>query len=302
MKVSRSHKILATVAYADIFNYPLTREEVSYWGVGGIQGNVRHSSFLEVKRAGKTTYFFLKGRSRVVSLRTTRAKIAVRKWNRISHTMNYFHLIPTLQLVGVTGGLAVHNAKESDDIDVFFVARKHSMWITRLLVTLLAEFLGVRRKPEDGSVADKICLNMFMSDNELELPKAERDLFAAHEVLQMVPLWEVGETYREFLLANRWTAVFLPRAYKDKLRQATHDRPRPHSPVVRNVLSMILVCVEPVVRYMQLWYMRKRRTNEVIRSGMIRFHPRDAREWVKENLQHRLRLYHIPLDKIFYGR
>lgn len=302
MNVSRPHKILATVAYADIFHYPLTGEEVSYWGVGGIQGKVGHASFLEVKRAGSIQYFFLKGRSRIVSLRTTRANIAIHKWNRINRTMNYFRLIPTLQLVGVTGGLAVCNAKESDDIDVFFIAKKHSMWITRLLVTLLAELLGVRRKPDDGSVADKICLNMFMSDNELELPRTEHDLFAAHEVLQMVPLWEAEETYRKFLLANRWVAVFLPRAYKDKLRRPTHSGLPLRSSIVRNAFSMILVCFEPVARHMQLWYMRKRRTKEVIRSGMIRFHPRDAREWVKEKLQDRLQLYHIPLDKIFYGR
>ena len=44
--------------------------------------------------------------------------------------------------------------------------------------------------------------------------------------------------------------------------------------------------------------MNNRRTNEVIRSGMIRFHPRDARQWVRKNTLP-LKRQHIPLDKIF---
>lgn len=302
MNVSRPQKILATVAYADIFNFPLTWDEVSYWGIGGIQGKLRLFSYVDVKRHGSIRYIFLKNRNSVVSLRTKRATIAVHKWNKIKFVMRFFLLIPTIKLIGVTGGLAMNNAKMSDDIDVFFVTSKQSMWITRLFVTILAECLGVRRKPEDGSVADKICLNMFMSENELELPRVEQDLFAAHEVLQMVPLWDAGGIYRKFLLANRWAVRFLPSAYKDKLRQASHYRTHRSILVLRSVFSILLTSVEPFAQFVQLWYMRNRRTNEVIRSGMIRFHPRDARTWVKEKLRDRLRYYHIPLDKIFYGR
>lgn len=59
--------------------------------------------------------------------------------------------------------------------------------------------------------------------------------------------------------------------------------------------------VERLARFIQLWYMRKRRTTEVISDRVLRFHPRDARIWVKDTLQKRLAPFNIPLDNIFYA-
>ena len=299
MNVSKFQKAIATVAYADIFNYPLTREEISYWAVGWLHEMPPGTKHLETKRRGGKEYFFLSGRSHIVALRQVRKKIAVRKWHRIYHIMNYFRFIPTLLLVGVTGGLAVDNAKENDDIDVFFITRRNTIWVTRSIVTLVAEWLGVRRRPDAKTVTDTICLNMFMAEDALGLPKAEQDLFAAHEVLQMVPLWEREGAYQKFLRANAWTKKYLPNAYK-KVYQGI--RIRYYGSVIRNTLTVLLSFVEPFAKIFQLWYMNNRRTNEVIRSGMIRFHPRDARQWVREKYASRLKRQHIPLDKIFYRR
>ena len=302
MNVSKFQKAIATVAYADIFNYPLTREEISYWAVGGLHEMPPGTKHLETKRRGGKEYFFLSGRSHIVALRQVRKKIAVRKWHRIYHIMNYFGFIPTLLLVGVTGGLAVDNAKENDDIDVFFITRRNTIWVTRSIVTLVAEWLGVRRRPDAKTVTDTICLNMFMAEDALGLPKAEQDLFAAHEVLQMVPLWEREGVYRTFLRANRWVNYFLPRAWEERLSVAGQTEPRKSKNIALSFVRVVISLFEPIARFTQLWYMNNRRTNEVIRSGMIRFHPRDARQWVREKYASRLKRQHIPLDKIFYRR
>lgn len=302
MNVSRTQKAIATVAYADIFAYPLTREEIVHWAVGGMSELPSGIKSLHRTPAGGNEYVHLPGRARIVNLRRIRKHIATRKWHRIYHVMKYFRFIPTLLLVGVTGGLAVDNAKEQDDIDVFFITRKNTLWITRSLVTLGAEWLGVRRRPDDGVVADKICLNMFMAEDALGLPSGEQDLFAAHEVLQMVPLWEREGVCHRFLSANSWVRYFLPHAWKERLRivgQTTERKPK-YTPT--SVLSLLFPLLEPIAMYAQLRYMNNRRTNEVIRSGMIRFHPHDARQWVKEKFAVRLRQQHIPLDKIFYRR
>lgn len=302
MNVSRIQKAIATVAYADIFAYPLTREEVIYWSVGGVSEVPPGIKHLHVRLAAGNEYFHLPGRVRIVNLRRIRKRIAALKWHRIYHLMKYFRFIPTLLLVGVTGGLAVDNAKKQDDIDVFFITRKNTLWITRSLVTLGAEWLGVRRRPDDGAVADKICLNMFMAEDALGLPSGEQDLFAAHEVLQMVPLWEREGVYHKFLSANPWVRYFLPRAWQERIRIAEQTAERKPTSTAAFVLSLLFPLMEPIAKFVQLRYMNNRRTNEVIRSGMIRFHPRDAREWVREKLAVRLRLQHIPLDKIFYRR
>jgi len=300
MNVSRTQKVIATVAYADVFTYPLTRDEIIYWAIGGVSRMPATGRSLETTEYNGTEYVHLPGRGKAVPQRVKKKVIAAHKWHRIYHIMNHFHFIPTLLLVGVTGGLAVDNAKEEDDIDVFFISRKHTVWVTRMIVTLVAEGLGIRRRPNDGSVADKICLNMFMSEDALELPENERDLFAAHEVLQMVPLWQREGVYRRFLSANRWVNYFLPRAFRERMSVADQV-----SSVSAGFLGpLVVVCrlLEPLAKYVQLWYMNSRRTNEIIRAGMIRFHPRDARLWVREKFESRLKLRHIPLDKFFYHR
>jgi len=53
---------------------------------------------------------------------------------------------------------------------------------------------------------------MFVS--EPALPESERDLFSAHEVLQMEPVFDRGNTYKKFLLANKWVKTFLPNAWR----------------------------------------------------------------------------------------
>jgi len=50
----------------------------------------------------------------------------------------------------------------------------------------------------------------------------------------------------------------------------------------------LLNLVETSLKKFQLWYMRNRRTTEVIKNGVIRFHPEDARVWVMEKYKERL--------------
>lgn len=289
--MSRStERIITAVSYSDVFDYPLTEEEVLAWsGVrsfppGHIRGLVRAGGF--VVRAG---------REKIITLRKKRARIAVAKWARARRVGALLGRIPTVMLVGVTGGLSVNNADTRDDIDIFIIARRGTLWSTRLATTLLADFLGLRRKPGSLEVADKICLNMFMSDDALSLPVSERDLFSAHEVLQMVPVFDRQDTYNTFLRANRWVARFAPNMWKRVGKGMGASRLEDPSYTVA-----VFRLFEQVVRACQLWYMGQRRTSEVIRQGVIRFHPRDAREWIRERLEIRLHKWRIPLDKVFY--
>ncbi|MBI3385590.1 hypothetical protein HY031_00730 [Candidatus Gottesmanbacteria bacterium] len=141
---------------------------------------------------------------------------------------------------------------------------------------------------------------MFMSEDAVKVQKDEQDLFTAYEVLQMVPLWERERAYKKFLSANRWVSNFLPNAWERRQQGSVGTKYGLGS--VSRIFLPILYFVEPVARSVQLWYMNKRRTSEVIRQGVLRFHPRDARIWVREAFAMRLARHNLPLDKIFYGR
>lgn len=294
---------VATVLYADIFDYPLTDEEGDRWMIAGDAfRTARHGLGMERHKAGNRTYVVAPGRKHIIAIRQARMKIAEAKWRAVRRMITMFARIPTICLVGVTGGLAVENADAEDDIDIFIITDKRTLWITRCMVTIATDVMGIRRRPNESSVANKVCLNMFMARGALALPYSDRDLFSAHEVLQMVPVWDRDGTYREFLLSNRWVEHFLPNAWKEKVTNKRKGATSKDNQFALSAVCFLLSLFEPLAKILQLWYMRRHKTTEVIRPGMLRFHPRDARDWVKKRYALRLMRYNIPLDNIFYRR
>jgi hypothetical protein len=302
MIVSLEDRIYATVAYADIFDFPLTISEIRYWMIGHASIPRKLPSRLTRIRLGSQDYITLKGRQVLVTTRKRREQIALHKWSRAVLVGNWLRWIPSILLVGVTGGLAMENAKANDDIDLFFITAPNTLWTSRLLVTVVTQVLGVRRTPNNTHVADSICLNMFMAQSSLTLAKSEQDLFAAHEVLQMQPLWQRENMYRQFLLANRWVQSYVPAAWAYKMKSKSVAVRKNKSKFLLATVCFLLALIEPFARLFQLWYMQKRRTTEVIEKGVLRFHPRDARLWIKKKYADRFLKANIMLEFFYFMR
>jgi hypothetical protein len=239
-------------------------------------------------------YVFLPGRAHLVSKRKTREAWSRKKWPMARRAALLLRHVPGILCVGVTGALAVGNAGKDDDIDLLCLTRRGWLWTGRLFATLLLDMLGIRRRPGDTNVSDKMCLNMFLAEDSFALPRGERDLFSAHEVLQMVPLWERDGAYGKFLRANSWVKEFLPNAWEQK-----YPVPSIQYQEKQNTAFSLL---ESAATWLQLRHMERRRTNEVITEGALRFHPKDARVWVRDAFARRARRLEIPLDKFFPRR
>ncbi len=296
--IRAQQNIIATIAYRDIFDYPLTRAEIHLWGVGGGVPRIFTLPRGLIQRDG---YVVFVGRECIVGHREQKHASGRTKWETARKAGRMLSRIPTVMCIGVTGGLAMDNAADSDDIDLFFICRRGTLWITRMLVTIVSECMRIRRRPHDHRVSDKVCLNMFMAEDNLEVPHAEQDLFSAHEVLQMKPLWDRGSIHRRFLDANSWVAYFLPNAWMN-VRTNALTVSHANNMILYKAIYVLARCIEPIAKWAQLAYMKNKRTNEVIRSGMIRFHPHDARVWIREKYQKRLKRWDIPIDKFFYHR
>ncbi len=284
--------ILHTIIYSDIFDYPLTKDEIGKWLIG--TNNIEHitkDKIEEIKLIKrKNGFYFLKGMDKLVSIRKERKKYSEEKLNKTCKIINRIKLIPSVKLIGITGALAMDNGKKEDDIDLFIITSSGLLWTTRLLVTLLVEMTGMRRHPQEKNVNNKICLNMFMDENNLEIPKKEQDLFSAHEVMQMKPLWDKDKTYQKFLYANKWVKKFLPNAVLSYNKEPALTR-RGRQITKNNKANIFLDLVEVFCKRFQLWYMRKRRTAEVIKEGVIRFHPQDARTWIMDRYYRKINNY-----------
>lgn len=273
--------ILHTVIYADIFDYPLTEAEIWRYWIGKPVKFVRFREALaQLRKKGlireKEGYYVLKQRISVIKLRQQRAQFAGKKMLVAKKAAGILKLIPFVWFIGISGALSMQNSPKEDDIDFFIISSPRKLWITRLLSTILLDFFALRRKPGETRYADKICLNMFMDESAMSLPKKERDLYSAHEVAQLKPIVNKFETYDRFLSANKWVQNYLPHAVKKN-----NYRKKKISSDGQNSFSVM----EKISKSIQLSYMSKKRTKEVINRDLLRFHPIDARERVMKNYQ-----------------
>jgi hypothetical protein len=212
--------IVQAVAYADVFDYPLTADEVHRYliGVAASRGTIRtmlsNGRLVPHLLARSGRYFTLVGRERAVDTRRGRATTAADYWRRAVRYGHVMGNLPFVRMVAVTGALAMDNMADGD-IDYLIVTEPGRLWICRALVVALVRAAALR--------GTQLCPNYFLSERALEL--GERNLFIAHEVAQMVPLAGI-ETYQRLRTLNRWTDAFLPNAGGPPRRVAPVE-PRP---------------------------------------------------------------------------
>ena len=197
------HSVFQTLAYADVFDYPLTAPEVYRYLTS------EKASFAEVAQALTDEsrfarvgdYFTLRGREGIVEIRKQRARIAARLWGKAVRYGRIIASLPFVQMVAVTGSLSMNNTDAGKDVDYMIVTAPNRLWTCRalaLLVARLAKLEGV-----------SLCPNYLITTNALTLN--ERSLYVAHELVQMVPLSGM-DLHQEMLRLNDWIYDHLPNA------------------------------------------------------------------------------------------
>jgi hypothetical protein len=199
---------LRTVAYADLFDYPLTVPEVYRYLAGvaaplsTVQEALENGRQLGHWLARRRGYVTLVGREAIVETRLYRESISARLWRKGLRYGRAIASLPFVRLVAVTGTLAVNNVEPGQDIDYLIVTAPHRVWLARLFV-LAFVYLGRLEKLT-------ICPNYVFSSDVLA--QFEPSFFAAHELAQMIPLFGL-DTYQKLLEANAWAQAYLPNAF-----------------------------------------------------------------------------------------
>jgi hypothetical protein len=283
--------IVKTLLYSDIFDYPLTKEEL--WKYLILDKKISPENFTQSLHSLSIIsqadgYYFIKDRRKIVALRKKRQKESAVKKNSIVSIVRFLSWLPTIQLIGLSGAVAVNNAEKNDDIDLFIITKKNTLWMTRFLVTALLSIIGIRRKRNDKKSKNKICLNMFMDESKLTFEKNRKDLFTAHEIVQVVLLFERNNIYVRFISANSWVKKFMFNSINIK-------RKKKKSPNI--LISQYLNYFEFFCKKIQLFYMKNHRTKELISDTILAFHPIDYRGIVLRKYKERLKKYEKYFDK-----
>ncbi|MBU0618805.1 adenylyltransferase/cytidyltransferase family protein [Patescibacteria group bacterium] len=269
-------QILKTLVYADLFTWPLTAKEINRFLISSrvVLVQLVSQALDKLVKAKKVDYqppyYFLPGRQKNIVIRSQRQLISQQKIKRARQVVKLFGLIPFIKLISITGNVAVGNAAQPDDIDLMIIVQANTLWLTRPMATFLLELFGWRRRPKDKQAKDKFCLNLWLDETALKLPRSKQNLFTAHEIIQMQPILNRRQVYERFLQANQWIKQHLANSSWRAGNKPKTLRPAPY----------LLSWLNNWLYKIQLQYMCQRRTTEKIGLHYAFFHLNDNSQLV----------------------
>jgi hypothetical protein len=279
--------IINTLAYFDVFDYPLTFSEIKKYLCcpQELTDNDLYKILqsISVIQEQEGFYYFL-GRNQIVEKRIERNERSFQKFAKAKIIGKILSTIPTIEYIGVSGSLSMNNASESDDIDLFFITKKNTLWITRLTVNIVLFVLQQKRGRLQKNVKDKICPNMFMQVNDLTFKKKRRTLYTGHELVQLKTLFNRNYTYELLLAKNKWVYKLFPNIEFSQRREKK-------SSFLKNILQTVVFPVEKFVFFIQKMYMNGHRRSETISGRHAFFHPFDRQSIILDMYELRYRKY-----------
>lgn len=208
-----SRAVLQTVAYSDIFDYPLTAHEIHRYLIGVEASLEEVTRTVEDEEIFTRTgdYFTLPGRNETVNIRMHRE---VRSRELLSQAMKYGRMLgalPYIRMVALTGSLAVMNVLGDQDFDYMLVTAPGRVWMARAFALAFNRLTRLR--------GHTLCPNLIISETALEWNV--HDLYSARELCQM-KLIKGKDVYMRLMKVNGWIRNFLPNAFNANSTDTTN--------------------------------------------------------------------------------
>ncbi|MEP7135387.1 MAG: hypothetical protein ABI904_10685 [Chloroflexota bacterium] len=221
--------ILETLAYSDIFEYPLRLEELHrYLPIVADIEQVSQALSLLTERVGKQDgFYFLSEHENVVQIRRQREAYSQKLLQRALKYGRMLGALPFIRMVALTGSLAVMNSAKGADFDYMLVTAPNRVWTARafaLLFNRVTRLLG-----------HILCPNLIVAETALAWTR--HDLYSARELCQMIPITGV-DVYQRLMKSNEWVKEFLPNVPLEYDGLPSHMREQ--APALQNVLELPL--------------------------------------------------------------
>lgn len=212
--------IVRTVAYFDIFDYPLTDFEIwrlLYKNNASLEevGEVIKEEELKNIIAEEKGFYFLKGREEIIKKRMERYNYSDRKFKRSLKVIKFFKLVPWLKMIAVGNIMGAHNLRNEGDIDFFIITAQGRIWLARFFAIIIVKLMRLR--PNLKNSKDKICLSFFISEENLDLKELmlinsekEDDTYFIYWFAGLVPIYDKNGIYDKFIKSNGWLLKYLP--------------------------------------------------------------------------------------------
>lgn len=202
-KLSKS--ILRTLAYYDIFSYPLTASEI-YYNLGDNHTNVEEilnelHGLYSANIVFKQGEFFLLNNDERYSHRRAAGNILAHKRLKTARKVSGFiSRFPFIRGILLSGSISKGFMEEDSDIDYFVITHPNRVWFSRLMLMMFKKLFLFNSK--------KIfCINYFVDSETLEIQ--EKNIFTATELVTLLPTFG-RNIYDQLYEKNLWVKEFYP--------------------------------------------------------------------------------------------
>ncbi|TWI98717.1 hypothetical protein JN11_02905 [Mucilaginibacter frigoritolerans] len=197
--------ILATLAYFDMFNYPLTRAEIYLF----LKSKHHYEQFEDALRCllNDTVihqfdrFYTLKNDHNTILRRNDGNKKAAELIKVAEKVGDLLIRFPFVRGIAISGSLSKNFADDESDIDLFIITEKNRLWIARSIMHCFKKLTFLINKEH------LFCMNYYIDMQELEIK--EQNIYTAIEVGTLIPL-QGDVIFEKFYAANTWTREYLP--------------------------------------------------------------------------------------------
>lgn len=288
--------ILSTLAYFDLFDCPLTANEL--WSYLSVKTEYRELlDELDQLLASGAIYQqqgFYSLRPGLIIVRQSRYATSRRKLKKARLISKLLAQLPWVKFIGLANQIGQHNLRNNGDLDLFIITESGRLWTSRFFCASLMATL--RQRPRASKSQDTICLSFFVSETNLNLKNlhlaTEPDLYFIYWLANLKPLYDSADYYQKIFQNNFWLQDSLP-----NWQSLAHDEKISASKIITTLLKPL----DSLENILKKWQMKnfpqaiKSQANTgagvVISDQVLKLHLADKRQELMEK-------YRTNLQKI----
>lgn len=289
--VSVKQAALSTLAYFDLFEIPLTLEEVqkqllfteaSLDELGETLDQSPQLRKMEDRYGLKGDIYFLEA----FHQKQLRAQ---EYWKRVERWRWLLELCPFVEGVSICNSLPIENIEENSDIDLLIHAKEGHLFSARIFTVFFTHFFGLRRHGK--KTRKRFCLSFYTTPEAWDFTTLQRgpyDIYLAYWLKTLQPITGDLALHQAFLGTNlAWLNNFFAHPELDASRL---KKSRWWTRALKNLLEKIFGSPTWENRFKGwLWDRMQRKksalpnaSGTIITEHMLKFHDHDAREEISK--------------------
>ena len=203
LKIENS--ILKALVYFDIFDYPLTENEIRSFLDQPIDENEFTNSMKKLLRSKHIfqlhEFYSLQQDPSLAKRRKKGNELAASLLVRAEKIAKFLYKFPYVRAIGVSGSVSKNFADENADIDYFIITKANRLWIARTLLHLYKKNPFLKKRNYH------YCMNYFIDEDDLLIE--EKNVYTATELFTIIPMAGNG-SMTNFFNTNSWSHTYFP--------------------------------------------------------------------------------------------